>query len=54
MLYCTTRVVGFFLVRARAFGPNQTGAYALTVERQRAGDSTAAHNEAPVVVVAPK
>ncbi|VXB45416.1 PPC domain-containing protein [Brevundimonas sp. G8] len=45
---------GWYLVRARAYGPNQTGAYALTVERQPAGASTAAHNEAPVVVVAPK
>ena len=27
---------GWYLVRARAYGPNQTGAYALTVERQPA------------------
>ena len=27
---------GWYAVRARAFGPNQTGAYALTVERQPA------------------
>lgn len=45
---------GWYLVRARAYGPNQTGAYALTVERQPAGASTSAHNEAPVVLVTPK
>ena len=27
---------GWYVVRARAYGPNQTGAYALTVERQPA------------------
>ena len=41
---------GWYLVRARAYGPNQTGAYALTVERQPAGASAVAHDGAPIVV----
>lgn len=41
---------GWYVVRARAYGPNQTGAYALTVERQPAGASGARSSEARVVV----
>ena len=44
---------GWYVVRARAYGPNQMGAYALTVERQPAGASTSARDDAPVVM-APK
>lgn len=35
---------GWYLVRARAYGPNQTGAYALTVERQPATGARVVEN----------
>jgi len=44
---------GWYVVRARAYGPNQMGAYALTVERQPAGASTSARDDAPAAM-APK
>jgi len=37
---------GWYVVRARAYGPNQTGAYALTVERQPARAGGARNSEA--------
>ena len=37
---------GWYVVRARAYGPNQSGAYALTVERQPAGGGRSSEGRA--------
>ena len=38
---------GWYVIRARAYAPNQTGPYALTVERQPAGAARDAQAASP-------